>query len=189
MEFGLTSGWSRGRKRSSKVKNRWESSKKVKFQYFPKADKLYLKMKLWTRAFQKKLVLRSEKVIKGQKSRKKDQKDQISIFILILSSFWRMSCKIFYQVRHFKFFFCFFSRFFILNYTLNDLETILLENFTPRASFWRGICVFNSKFNLFGLFRVIVQFIFLKIIPTVMSHHITQRKILVAHWSSAKKGL
>ena len=171
-------------------KNRWKSSKKVKFQYYSKADKLYLKMKLWTRAFQKKLVLRSEKVIKGQKSRKKTKKSKFRFylnFIFILTyDLWN-----FLSSSPFQVFLLFFFRDFLSWITLNDLETILLENFTPRASFWR---VFNSKFNLFGLFRVIVQiglelFIFLKIIPTIVSHDITQRKILVAYWSSAKKGL
>ena len=34
--------------------------------------------------------------------------------------------------------------------TLNDLETIFLENVRPRASFWRRICVFKIKFEIWS---------------------------------------
>ena len=42
--------WCQGHPRSLEVKNR---EKRVKFQYFSKVGKLYLKMKLVTSAFQK----------------------------------------------------------------------------------------------------------------------------------------
>ena len=47
----------------------------VKFRTSPKLDNLYVKMKLLTWTFQKKLLAKSFKVIRGQKSRERVKKE------------------------------------------------------------------------------------------------------------------
>ena len=152
MTWAFQKRWSQGQKRSSKVKNRWKKQKRSNFNIFQKQTN-YTSQWSSSCKLSKKVSL---KVIEGhQRSRiaGKGQKGQISCVEQTISSEAGGSRDVGQSIISSK------ARG-LKNLGqpttsskargLRNLEQPITssEEFTQRASFWRGICVFNLKFEI-----------------------------------------